>query len=88
MKDGDDGPRVCRAHPSFVKRGTEFDSRADPCPEWSEKEGLLVQRYDAWLAPRRSGFDSPAVHCDASFVEGSRIRIGRTALLKRLPRGE
>jgi hypothetical protein len=26
------------------------------------KEGPLVQREDAWLATRTSGFDSPAVH--------------------------
>ena len=26
-----DGPRVCRRHPSLVRRGTEFDSRADLC---------------------------------------------------------
>jgi hypothetical protein len=26
-------------------------------------DGLLVQRDDAGIARRRSGFDSPAVHC-------------------------
>ena len=27
-----------------------------------DRHGLLVQRKDAWLATRRSGFDSPVVH--------------------------
>jgi hypothetical protein len=26
------------------------------------QHGLLVQREDAWLATRKSGFNSPAVH--------------------------
>ena len=54
----DDGPRVCWRHASLVKRGTEFDSRADLW--WERTIGRLVQREDAWLATRRSGFDSPA----------------------------
>ena len=29
----------------------------------SRRCGPLVQREDAWFAPRQSGFDSPAVHC-------------------------
>ncbi len=27
-----------------------------------DRHGPLVQREDAWFAPRQSGFDSPAVH--------------------------
>jgi hypothetical protein len=29
---------------------------------WTLQPGLLVKREDAWLATRKSGFDSPAVH--------------------------
>jgi hypothetical protein len=29
------------------------------------EKGLLVKREDAWLATRKSGFDSPAVHSSA-----------------------
>ncbi len=29
---------------------------------WRFKQGLLVQRKDIWVATRRSGFNSPAVH--------------------------
>ena len=32
--------------------------------------GLLVQRDDAGIASRRSGFDSPAVHSAGSVIEG------------------
>ncbi len=49
------GPRACG-----------FDSRPGHCKQraahTSETSGPLVQREDAWFAPRQSGFDSPAVH--------------------------
>ena len=39
-------------------------------------DGTLVQRDDAWFAPRKSGFDSPALHCtQRQRTEGSRIRL-------------
>ena len=59
MAKTSDGPRVCWRHASVVRRGTEFDSRADLS---SIQNGLLVQRDDTCLASRKSGFDSPAVH--------------------------
>jgi hypothetical protein len=44
---------------SLTKRKRGFDSlRGD-----SIKNGLVVQRNDAWPATRKSGFDSPVVHC-------------------------
>jgi hypothetical protein len=47
----------------MVERETGFDSRTDLCVTEKHKTfGLLVQREDAWFAPRRSGFNSPAVH--------------------------
>jgi hypothetical protein len=38
--------------------GRTLDDRA----ELRKQNGLFVQREDAWLATRRSGFDSPVVH--------------------------
>src|ERR1700733_8440910 len=32
---------------------------------WTLQPGLLVKGEDAWLATRKSGFDSPAVHLSA-----------------------
>jgi hypothetical protein len=51
--------------------GREVDRVRLPGGPWqaSESDGRLVQRNDAWFAPRRSGFDSPA---------GPLFRVGTT----------
>ena len=65
--------RKClRSHTVVVRRKTGFESRTDLCGESEARgselierdgsNGLLVQREDVWLATRKSGFDSPAVH--------------------------
>jgi hypothetical protein len=64
------GLQVFRQHTSLVGRGTEFDSRADLF-----SNGLLVQRDDTGFAHRRSGFDSPAVHC--ALAENERPMVQR-----------
>jgi hypothetical protein len=63
-------------------RGREVDRVRFSGGPWFDvmNRGLLVQRDDAWLATRRSGFDSPAVHSLTRFfstidLEGSRIRL-------------
>jgi hypothetical protein len=54
--------------------GEEVDRVRLPGGPWKTGgDGRLVQRNDAWFAPRRSGFDSPAVHWFVT--EGSRIRL-------------
>jgi hypothetical protein len=59
MNDEDEGPWVCRAHPSFVKRGTEFDSRADLHASDS-CDGPRVRRRHASLVRRWTEFESRA----------------------------
>src|SRR5262249_34202041 len=54
------------------EEGTEFGSREDLCCRGS-RDGRLVQWEDAWLATRRSGFDSPAGPLS---VEGSWMVAG------------
>ena len=60
IDDRDDGPRVCRRHPSFVRRGTEFDSRADLWDSgrmkghWSNGKTPGLQPGDRGSTPRRS----------------------------------
>jgi hypothetical protein len=41
---------------------------------WTLQPGLLVKREDAWLATRKSGFDSPAVHWVLCALHGARER--------------
>ncbi len=45
--------------------------------------GLLVQREDAWLAPRRSGFNSPAgpMNSEGSLVEFEAMKRSRAPRL-------
>ena len=60
----------------MVGRETEFDSRAD----LDSSNGLLVQRDDAGIARRRSGFDSPAVHSAVSAIDGPMVQWDDVAL--------
>ena len=62
---------VCRQHAvvcicvkTTALRSADFGSAVLGCWFNSRTDlfGLLVQREDAWLATRKSGFDSPAVH--------------------------
>jgi hypothetical protein len=55
-----------------------------------DRHGLLVQRKDAWLATRRSGFDSPVVHSGMDEFDWKVAGYGscRAALLMRFPFGE
>ena len=65
-----------RKHTSSVGRETEFDSRAD----LDSSIGLLVQRDDAGIARRRSGFDSPAVHSVEAVIDGPMVQGDDVAL--------
>jgi hypothetical protein len=43
-------------------RGKDEDRVQFPDGPLQQKNGALVQREDAWFAPRQSGFDSPTLH--------------------------
>src|SRR5580704_11754017 len=52
---------------SLIERSGRFREKATNgsrcfASDVTNKKGLLVKREDAWLATRKSGFDSPAVH--------------------------
>ena len=49
-----DGPRVRRRHPFLVRRGTEFDSRADLC-RWSTDTGCWSNGKTPGLQPGDRG---------------------------------
>ena len=57
-------------------------------PNGPLERGLLVQRQDTWLASRRSGFKSSAVHSKTrAHGPRGRLQFGRLAIRVRFPVG-